>query len=133
MYVACEIIDLPEKSLFRTYSFALPKDSPFVEIISHYIGKMQTMGILSKISSKYDIKAQKCPDFNGLPLTYANCGMAFIFLVSGFIFGLILMAMETILKKYGFNLAFNKSNHIENCNECSFKNQLLLQNCVNID
>ena len=22
MYVACEIIDLPEKSLFRTYSFA---------------------------------------------------------------------------------------------------------------
>ena len=61
MYAECEIIALPEKSLFRTYAFALPKDSPFVEIMNHYISKMQTKGILSRISSKYDIKTQKCP------------------------------------------------------------------------
>lgn len=133
MYAECEIIALPEKSLFRTYAFALPKDSPFVEIMNHYISKMQTKGILSRISSKYDIKTQKCPDYNGLPLSYANCGMAFIFLVSGFIFGLMFLAMETILKKYGFNLTFNQSIHIENCNECDFMNHLLLQNCVSID
>ena len=132
IYTECQIIDLQEKSLFRTYAFALPKDSPFTEIFNHYISKMHAKGFLSKIKTKYEIKPQRCPDFNGLPLTYANCGTAFIFLAFGFIFGFILLGIEIVLKKYGYQLNFNQP-HSDDCEECNFKNQLLLKSYVSID
>ena len=118
--------------MFRTYGFTFPKDSPFAKIINHYISKMHAKGFLSKIKTKYEIKPQRCPDFNGLPLTYANCGMAFIFLASGFIFGFMSLGIETILKKYGYQPTFNEP-HSDDCEECNFKNQLLLKSYVSID
>ena len=124
---------MKEKSLFRTYAFASPKDSPYIKIIDHYINKMQAIGFMSKIKTKYEIKPQRCPDFNGLPLTYANCGMAFIFMALGFTFGLMLLIMEIISKKYGYQLtSFDECNPYD-CSEYKFMKQMLLNCYVNID
>ena len=79
------------------------------------------------------MKTSRMPDFNGLPLTYANCGMAFIFMALGFTFGLMLLIMEIISKKYGYQLTSFDECNPDDCNECKFMKQMLLNCYVNID
>lgn len=66
-------------------------------------------GAVEKILLKYKPPVQVCPDYNGEPIGYINCGSAFIILAIGFITCTLIMAFEGFSSKYGYMNQFLKT------------------------
>ena len=101
-YDSCDFIALPSKSDFSYEAFGLQKNSPYLEFINYFILKLMENGAVEKILLKYKTPSQVCPDYNGEPIGYINCGSAFIILAIGFIICLSIMALESFSNKYGY-------------------------------
>ena len=122
-YIACEVIDVPEKYDVKPWSYAFQKNSPYLDIINHYMKLMEEKGTAQQILKKYKSEPQVCPDKSGSPIGFDSCFIAFVLLSGGFIFGGILFAIEMLISKiFGYDLSklYEKdvpsNDHL--CNNC---------------
>ena len=77
---------------------------------------MQEKGSLDQILKKYAPAPQICPDMTGEALGFNSCITAFLVLMAGATTGLILLAIELVSRKTGWNWAwlewYNKDSKI---------------------
>ena len=124
-YTNCEVLATPEKYRFTPCGFAMQKNSPYLDLFNYYLIEMRDKGMSNKILSKYEPRAQACPDSSGLPIGFNNCFTAFLFLIGGMITGLVLFIIECVsLKAFKSHIGilecydkyiFHKDDCCENC------------------
>ena len=100
-YETCEFIALPAKYDFGFEAIGLQKNSPYLDVFNYYILQLMEKGAYDQIGKKYGVSSQVCPDYNGKPIGYVNCGVAFIILAVGFILCSVMMLIERSNKRYG--------------------------------
>ena len=98
-YIACEVIDVPEKYDVKPWAYSFQKYSPYLEIFNHYMKLMEEKGTSHQILKKYESESQVCPDKSGSPIGFDSCCIAFLLLCGGLIIGGILLATEILISK----------------------------------
>ena len=99
------MIAIPGRYDYKPYAYGFQKDSPYLQIFNHYIKAMHEKGSLKQIIEKYTPPPQICPDLTGEALGFNSCISAFLVLIGGASFGLILLAIELCARKTGWKCA----------------------------
>ena len=97
-YKDCEITGLSRKYHHKPYAFALQPDSPYIGLFNYYIGRLRENGALRKSQDECEPDPQECPDQTGEALGIKNCFGAFLVMVAGFGCGLMILAIECVMK-----------------------------------
>ena len=132
-YLECEIIALPAKYDFATMAIAMQKHSPFLGLINHHIRQLEEKGVKQQIMEKYEVPPQVCPDYNGKPIGYVNCGTAFLILLAGFVICVLIMLIETSIQKKGLWQIAQNSEDCTKCKFCQLKDAQIISNFKMID
>ena len=98
-YTNCDVIAIPGKYNFKPYAYGFQKHSPYLGLFNYYLKEMREKGALKKILKKWESPGQACPDMSGQPLGFESCFTAFLALLIGLTFGMILIMMEFISDK----------------------------------
>ena len=83
---------------FKPYGFAFQTDSPYLRLFNYYINRLKENGALEKAMKPCEPPPQKCTDQTGEALGINNCFGAFLVMMVGIGSGLLIFAMEFILK-----------------------------------
>ena len=132
-YLECEIIALPAKYDFATMAIAMQKHSPFLGLINHHIRQLDENGVKHQIEKKYEVPPQVCPDYNGKPIGYVNCGTAFLILLAGFVICVLIMLIETSTQKKGLWQIAQNSEDCQECKFCQLKDAQMISHVRMID
>ena len=114
-------------------AIAMQKHSPFLGLMNHHIRQLEEMGIKQQIMKKYEVPPQVCPDYNGKPIGYVNCGTAFLILMAGFVICIFIMLIETSTQKKGLCQIAQNSEDYQKCNFCQLKDAQIISNVKKID
>ena len=88
------------KYFTQPYGWPFPKFSPFVDIFNFYISEKIEKDNWDAITNRYAPKPQICPDMSGKPIEFPNCFTAFLILMCGVIFALLLFSLEFAIKPF---------------------------------
>ena len=101
----CKIVAAPGRYDHQQVGYGLQKDSPYLFIFNHFIQEMKEKGAIDRILKQYLISKQICSDYSGQPLSISTCVGAFIVVIVGVAFSIMLLLTEgaaKILKKKNF-------------------------------
>ena len=67
----------------RPYAWAFQKYSPYLDSFNFFFREFKEKGYWDAIQKQYEPQPQVCPDLSGMPIEWANCFTAFLFLCAG--------------------------------------------------
>ena len=91
-YKNCEIVGTKILLASTPSTYAMQKNSPFLELFKTVFYEMRESGIIAKWNGKAD--PQQCPDLSGKPLDMNSCFTSFIILLFGLTIAPLLFCCE---------------------------------------
>ena len=91
---------LPQRYQKNKVGMALPKDSPYHDLVNHYILMMIESGIINKILQSAKPPEQECGYETGSPLGFKNCITPFLVLIGGIGLTFSLLLLEVVIFKH---------------------------------
>ena len=91
-------------------------DSPYLKIFNYYINQLRETGALERIHKAYEPAPQVCPNLTGKALGFKNCFGAFLVMIVGVGSAILLLVLESFMKKKTRMvtvMSANQSNSIE--------------------
>ncbi len=100
---SCEIVAINKmKYSAKPRAFGFPKGSPFIELFSHFMKKLQENGFQEKSINSYRPRGGVCPSNDGMALDFKSCIAAFVL----FSIGSLLSISVWFAERLGFNPTF---------------------------
>ena len=94
------MIRIPETYYYMPIAFGLPKNSPFKELINHFVTRMKERGVYDKIVNTWMLDHPHCNVNQGKGLGWKNLILVLVVFGIGFGFSLIFFVLEFIWKHY---------------------------------
>ena len=114
------MIALPkEYGKYEVSYFILQKDSPFKELLNHFLTKFLEANLDQRFLNIYypKFKGDVCPSLEGKPLGFNSCISAFLFLGIGIIITYLVLIGELILKRLSTKTSSRGLNSSQSTNE----------------
>ena len=95
----CQIIEVPYEFATTKTGFSLQKNSPYLQLFDYYIIRLQERGILERIVKKYTPQPRDCNSSSAKAIGYESCFFAFLLLLLGYLFGILLLIIENYWRR----------------------------------
>ena len=93
-------MELLQKYQKSEIGIGFPKESPYHELMNHYILRILESGLISKNTRNTEPPSQKCDYTIGSPLGFKNCITPFLVLIGGIGLALMSLASEMSFKQF---------------------------------
>ena len=92
-------MEVPYEFAATKTGFSLQKSSPYLPLFNHHIIRLQEKGILDRIIKKYTPQPRDCGTSSANAIGYESCFSAFLPLIFGYLFGILILIFENYWKK----------------------------------
>ena len=92
-------MEVPYEFATTKTGFSFPKNSPYLQLFDYYIIRLQERGILERIIKKHTPQPRDCNTSSAKAIGYESCFFAFLLLLLGSLFGIVLLIVECFWKK----------------------------------
>ena len=101
-------MEVPYEFATTKTGFSLQKNSPYLQLFDYYIIRLQERGILQRIIKKYTPQPRDCSTSSAKAIGYESCFSAFLPLLFGYLFGILILIIENYWKKRKYQSEYSR-------------------------
>ena len=101
-------MEVPYEFVTSKTGFSLQKNSPYLQLFDYYIIRLQERGILQRIIKKYTPQPRDCNTSSAKAIGYESCFSAFLPLLLGYLFGILILIIENYWKKRKYQSEYSR-------------------------